>query len=108
MAASRRPIGQAGPVWTVGAIVVSFFYFFPVLWIILTAFKTYSDALAVPLEGFDFIWASPPCQAYTKAQRLQKREHPDLIAPIRKRLVTPEPGIFPTCWGLTGRACMRA
>jgi len=45
-----------------------------------------ADALTFPLDGFDFIWASPPCQAYTKAQRLQKREHPDLIAPIRKRL----------------------
>jgi multiple sugar transport system permease protein len=28
--------------------VVSIIYFFPVLWIILTAFKTYNDALAVP------------------------------------------------------------
>jgi len=45
-----------------------------------------ADALTFPLDGFDFIWASPPCQAYTKAQRLQKREHPDLIAPIRRRL----------------------
>ncbi len=45
-----------------------------------------ADALEYPLDGFDFIWASPPCQAYTKAQRLQKREHPDLIAPMRRRL----------------------
>ena len=28
--------------------MVSLIYFFPVLWIILTAFKTYNDALAVP------------------------------------------------------------
>ena len=32
------------------AAVVSFIYFFPVLWIILTAFKTYEDALAVPAK----------------------------------------------------------
>lgn len=45
-----------------------------------------ADALTFPLDGFDFIWASPPCQAYTKAQRLRKQEHPDLIAPVRRRL----------------------
>jgi DNA (cytosine-5)-methyltransferase 1 len=46
-----------------------------------------ADALTFDLRGFDFIWASPPCQAFTLAQRIQKRSHPDLIAPIRKRLV---------------------
>jgi DNA (cytosine-5)-methyltransferase 1 len=35
------------------------------------------------LGGIDAIHASPPCQAYTKAQRLQGREHPDLIVPTR-------------------------
>lgn len=44
------------------------------------------DALTFPLDGYDFIWASPPCQAFTLAQRIRKNEHPDLIAPIRKRL----------------------
>lgn len=48
MAAQRRPIGEAGWGRTLGAGIVAFVYFFPVLWIILTAFKTYSDALAVP------------------------------------------------------------
>src|SRR4051795_709287 len=48
MAATRRPIGHAGWGWSLGALVVSVVYFFPVLWIILTAFKTYNDALAVP------------------------------------------------------------
>lgn len=46
--AARRPIGEAGWGWALGALVVSVIYFFPVLWIILTAFKSYSDALAVP------------------------------------------------------------
>lgn len=45
------------------------------------------DALAFPLAGFDFIWASPPCQKYTSAAPLQGRDnHPDLIAPVRERL----------------------
>lgn len=38
------------------------------------------------LKKFDFIWASPPCQAFTLAQRIQKRKHPDLIEPIRRKL----------------------
>lgn len=46
-----------------------------------------ADALTFPLDGFDFIWASPPCQAYTSAAPLQKRDHPRLIDPIRSRLV---------------------
>lgn len=44
------------------------------------------DAMSVKLEGYDLIWASPPCQAFTLAQRIRKREHPDLIAPVRKML----------------------
>lgn len=46
-----------------------------------------SDALTFELSGFDFIWASPPCQKYTSAAPLQgRRSHPDLIAPVRERL----------------------
>ena len=49
-----------------------------------------ADALTVPLDGFDFIWASPPCQRYSHAQNAAKNSHahPDLIAPIRERLNT--------------------
>jgi multiple sugar transport system permease protein len=55
MAATRRPIGHAGWGWSLGALVVSVVYFFPVLWIVLTAFKTYNDTLAVPPK-----WLFPP------------------------------------------------
>lgn len=50
------------------------------------------DALRPPfrLSDFDFIWASPPCQAYTGMQRLNtrapKRDHPRLIEPVREML----------------------
>ena len=55
MAAARRPIGHAGWGWSLVMLVISLVYFFPVLWIILTAFKTYNDTLAVPPK-----WLFPP------------------------------------------------
>jgi DNA (cytosine-5)-methyltransferase 1 len=46
-----------------------------------------ADALEYPLEGFDLICASPPCQAYTALRALhQQREYADLVAPTRARL----------------------
>ena len=47
-----REIGKAGWAWTGFAGIVSLIYFFPVLWIILTSFKTRADALAVPPKLF--------------------------------------------------------
>ena len=38
------------------------------------------------VEEFDAIHASPPCQAFSKAQALQGNEHPDLITPLRPLL----------------------
>ncbi|MFF4610346.1 SAM-dependent methyltransferase [Streptomyces albidoflavus] len=35
---------------------------------------------------FDSVSASPPCQAFTLAQRIQGNQHPDLIAPTRALL----------------------
>jgi multiple sugar transport system permease protein len=46
--AKSREVGRAGWGWTAFAGVISLVYFFPVLWIIMTAFKTRPDALAVP------------------------------------------------------------
>ena len=46
-----------------------------------------ADALTVPLDGYDFIWASPPCQAYSMANNIHGRtDHPRLIEPVRARL----------------------
>lgn len=51
-----------------------------------------ADALKPPvrLVDFDFIWASPPCQAYTTMQALNtrgpKRVHPELVEPVRAML----------------------
>lgn len=36
---------------------------------------------------FDAVHASPPCQAYSEAQRIQDRDHPDLIADTRAALI---------------------
>lgn len=46
-----------------------------------------ADALTYPLDGFDFIWASPPCQAHTALRTMHNaREHADLIPQTRERL----------------------
>ena len=47
------------------------------------------DALTHPLDGFDAIHASPPCQIHSEASKQWRKagvKYPDLIAPIRERL----------------------
>lgn len=47
-----------------------------------------ADALDYPLDGFDLIHASPPCQAFTVANNIHGRgDHPDLLTATRQRLV---------------------
>lgn len=51
------------------------------------------DALNPPfnLARFDFVWASPPCQAYsqaTKNERAKGKIYPDLVAPVRDLLTS--------------------
>lgn len=43
-----------------------------------------ADALTFPLDGFDAVHASPPCQAFTAMGSMPNaREHPDLLTPTR-------------------------
>jgi DNA (cytosine-5)-methyltransferase 1 len=45
-----------------------------------------ADAMTYPLDGFDAIHASPPCQAFSNARVIHGNEHPDLLTPTRERL----------------------
>ena len=51
-----------------------------------------ADALTYPLDGFDAIHASPPCQGYVQWQNLNEErwgsrvDHPQLVGPVRDRL----------------------
>jgi DNA (cytosine-5)-methyltransferase 1 len=46
-----------------------------------------ADAMTYPLDGFDAIHASPPCQLFSEGAPGRKRDdHPDLLTPIRERL----------------------
>src|SRR5579864_7523043 len=47
-----------------------------------------ADAVTFSLEGFDFIWASPPCQQFTPLRARQEwKEYPDHVDAIRQRLM---------------------
>lgn len=45
-----------------------------------------ADAMTYPLDGFDVVHASPPCQAYSVATNGSERAHVDLLAACRDRL----------------------
>jgi len=48
-----------------------------------------ADAMTFPLEGFDAIHASPPCQAFSSLKHMwNAKEHADLIGPTRERLMS--------------------
>lgn len=51
-----------------------------------------ADAMTYPLNGFDAIWASPPCQGYSRTAYMPGRSassaaYPQLIEPVRERLI---------------------
>ena len=45
-----------------------------------------ADAMTYPLDGFDVIHASPPCQAYSITKHSHGKWHPDLLPATRERL----------------------
>ena len=45
-----------------------------------------ADALTFPVEDFDLIHASPPCQAYTSLKVWSTKRHPELVEPVREKL----------------------
>jgi len=53
----------------------------------IVRFGSASEDRPMLLQDFDAIHASPPCQAFTNAQKIQGNEHPDLIGPVRELLV---------------------
>lgn len=49
-----------------------------------------ADALTFPLDEYDVIHASPPCQHYSNSWTKtvhKEKEYPDLLLPIRERLI---------------------
>jgi DNA (cytosine-5)-methyltransferase 1 len=46
-----------------------------------------ADAMTYPLDGFDAIHASPPCQAYIRSGNVDRARHPNLLPATRVRLV---------------------
>src|SRR5580704_9638962 len=43
--------------------------------------------MTFPLKGFDFVWASPPCQRYScVTKKCNRGNHPDLITLLRGAL----------------------
>lgn len=45
-----------------------------------------ADAMTFPLDGYDAIHASPPCQHYSVTKHTHNKEHPDLLGPMLERL----------------------
>ena len=54
-----------------------------------------ADALTFPLDGFDLIWASPPCQGYTAMRHAPgAKGAPRLIDAVRQRMPAGIPWII--------------
>jgi DNA (cytosine-5)-methyltransferase 1 len=70
-----------------------------------------ADAMTYPLDGFDAVHASPPCQAYSLASQSQRnggKKYPDLLALTRDRLeAQPAPWVIENVVGAPMRADIR-
>jgi sorbitol/mannitol transport system permease protein len=53
---ARKVTNQQAAVSTIGAWAVGFIIFFPILWMILTSFKTELDAFSTPPKFLFFHW----------------------------------------------------
>lgn len=48
--------------------------------------KRLGDALLADLSSFDFVWASPPCQAHTSLKHRTGKQYEDVIGETRTKL----------------------
>ncbi len=71
-----------------------------------------ADAMTYPLDGFDAIHASPPCQGYSVMRNLpwlRDKEYPMLIEPMRERLIASGvPWVIENVMGAQRKAEMHA
>lgn len=44
------------------------------------------DAMTFPLDGFDVVHASPPCQRFSITRHTHSKDYPDLLTPTLERL----------------------
>lgn len=45
-----------------------------------------ADAMTFPIDGYDFVWASPPCQGFSTMKVMPNaKHHEDLLTPTRER-----------------------
>jgi DNA (cytosine-5)-methyltransferase 1 len=68
-----------------------------------------ADALTYPLDGFDAIHASPPCQAYSSLKSMLRNpeDHPELIDATRERLIEARvPWVIENVMGAPLRHCV--
>ena len=68
-----------------------------------------ADAMTFPLEGFDAIHASPPCQAHTALKSMwNAKKHTDLLTPTLVRFESlPIPYVVENVMGAPMRAAIR-